>query len=120
MRDEMDLSGLQEHENIFDLSCSPDCSGFAKAFVPSAFSSDSSVFTSLAARPFLSCAAILIRYIRSPVDRIADVLSRLLNGSRNANSVCRRRSPQWDSISALLMRPLNGPVSRIVFLQFSS
>ena len=115
MRDVMELSGYQEHRFIINSSSSPDSSGLAKAFVPSAFPSAVSVLTSFAARPFLSCAAILIRYIRTLVDRIVDVHSRLLNGSRTAEYVCRCGSPLWDSISAFPMRPLNGPVSRIVF-----
>ena len=115
MRDVMDLSGHQEHGFIIYSLSSPDFSGLAKAFVPSAFPSAVSVLTSSAARPFLSCAAILIRYVRTLVDRLVDVHSRLLNGSRTADCVCRCGSPLRNSISAFPMRPLNGPVSRIVF-----
>jgi hypothetical protein len=115
MRDVMDLSGHQNSRLIIDASCSPDSSGLARAFAPSAFTFFSSVFFLDAARPFSDGAVILVRFICLLVDRGVGVFSRPLIESRAVNFIIRRSLPLWDSINALLMRPLNGPVSRIVF-----
>jgi hypothetical protein len=115
MRDVMDLSGHQERRLITESTCSPDLSGFAKVSVPAAFLPAVSNSIPRAARPFAYAVAILNGFVCPLVDRIVDVHSRRLNVSRKADDVFRCRLPFRDSIHAFLMRPLNGPLSRIVF-----
>jgi len=114
MRDVMDLSGHQDRRLIIDASCSPDSSGLARAIALSAFTSSSDFFLG-AARPFFHSAAFQISIFCPLVDRIVELCARLLNESRVVNCLFRCSLPLWDSINAFLMRPLNGPVSRIVF-----
>jgi hypothetical protein len=115
MRDVMDLSGHQERRLITKSTCSPDFSGFAEASAPSAFAPAASNSISRATQLFAYGVAILKRFVCPLVDRIVDVHSRRLSVSRKADAVFRCRLPFRDSIHAFLMRPLNGPLSRIVF-----
>jgi len=116
MWDVMDLSGLQKDEIYINSSSLPEASGFAKVIVPSAFPDFFCSFMSHAAQICFQCAPpILTRLSAPPIDDSVnsdDRSSRIMDW---VSSRFRCSSPLRNSISAFLVRPLSGPVSRIVF-----
>jgi len=102
----MDVNGLQAQGNLIYASCSPESSGLARLLHPSVFClvSDSPAAKSISSGTSLSFAGPVMTRHRRLAPIHCDVFPHYAQAPGSS-----RQLPHLDSISASLMRPLNGP-----------